>query len=49
VISRYIHREAELPSFAPPLIGDKQRMLEIAKRGDPYLRMLLIHGARSMV
>jgi transposase len=29
--------------------GDKQRMLGITKRGDPYLRMLLIHGARSVV
>jgi transposase len=29
--------------------GDKQRMLGISKRGDPYLRMLLIHGARSVV
>lgn len=24
--------------------GDKQRMLGITKRGDPYLRMLLING-----
>jgi transposase len=29
--------------------GDKQRLLGITKRGDPYLRMLLIHGARSIV
>lgn len=29
--------------------GDKQRLLGISKRGDPYLRMLLIHGARSVV
>lgn len=29
--------------------GDKQRLLGITKRGDPYLRMLLIHGARSVV
>ena len=29
--------------------GDKQRMLGITKRGDPYLRMLLIHGARSVL
>lgn len=28
---------------------DKQRLLGISKRGDPYLRMLLIHGARSVV
>jgi transposase len=31
------------------LSGDKQRLLGITKRGDPYLRMLLIHGARSVV
>ena len=29
--------------------GDKQRLLGITKRGDPYLRRLLIHGARSVV
>jgi len=29
--------------------GDKQRLGGISKRGDPYLRMLLIHGARSVV
>jgi transposase len=29
--------------------GDKQRLRGISKRGDPYLRMLLIHGARSVV
>jgi transposase len=29
--------------------GDKQRLLGISKRGDPYLRMLLIHGACSLV
>ena len=29
--------------------GDKRRLLGISKRGDPYLRMLLIHGARSVV
>src|SRR5262249_44934887 len=29
--------------------GDKQRLSGITKRGDPYLRMLLIHGARSVV
>jgi len=29
--------------------GDKQRLLGITERGDPYLRMLLIHGARSVV
>ena len=29
--------------------GGKQRLLGITKRGDPYLRMLLVHGARSVV
>jgi transposase len=29
--------------------GGKQHLLGISKRGDPYLRMLLIHGARSVV
>jgi transposase len=29
--------------------GDKLRLGGISKRGDPYLRMLLIHGARSTV
>jgi transposase len=29
--------------------GEKQRLLGITKRGDPYLRTLLIHGARSVV
>ncbi len=30
-------------------IGEKQRLMGITKCGDPYLRMLLIHGARSVV
>jgi transposase len=29
--------------------GEKQRLMGITKRGDPYLRTLLIHGARSVV
>lgn len=29
--------------------GEKQRLMGIMKRGDPYLRTLLIHGARSAV
>ena len=29
--------------------GDKQRLLGISKRGDRYLRALLVHGARSVV
>ena len=29
--------------------GDKQRLAGISKRGDPYLRTLLIHGARAVV
>lgn len=29
--------------------GEKQRLLGITKRGDPYLRTLLIHGAGSIV
>ena len=29
--------------------GDKQRLMGITKRGDPYLRTLLIHGARSII
>jgi transposase len=29
--------------------GDKQRLLGISKRGDAYLRTLLIHGARAVV
>lgn len=29
--------------------GGKQRLLGISKRGDAYLRQLLIHGARSVV
>lgn len=29
--------------------GEKQRLLGITKRGDPYLRTLLIHGARSVI
>jgi len=29
--------------------GDKHRLLGISKRGDVYLRTLLIHGARSVV
>jgi transposase len=29
--------------------GGKDRMLGISKRGDPYLRKLLVHGARSVV
>jgi transposase len=29
--------------------GEKQRLFGITKRGDPYLRTLLIHGARSVV
>lgn len=29
--------------------GDKHRLFGISKRGDAYLRMLLIHGARAVV
>jgi len=29
--------------------GGKERLLGISKRGDAYLRTLLIHGARSMI
>jgi transposase len=29
--------------------GGKSRLLGISKRGDPYLRTLLIHGARSVI
>jgi transposase len=29
--------------------GGKTRLLGISKRGDPYLRMLLIHGARAVI
>lgn len=29
--------------------GGKEQLLGISKRGDPYLRSLLIHGARSVV
>ena len=29
--------------------GGKDRLLGISKRGDAYLRTLLIHGARSVV
>jgi transposase len=29
--------------------GGKDRLLGISKRGDPYLRSILIHGARSAV
>lgn len=29
--------------------GDKQILLGISKRGDRYLRILLIHGARSVL
>ena len=29
--------------------GGKARLLGISKRGDPYLRSILIHGARSTV
>jgi transposase len=29
--------------------GGKSKLLGISKRGDPYLRTLLIHGARSVV
>jgi transposase len=29
--------------------GGKERLLGISKRGDPYLRGLLIHGARAVI
>jgi Transposase IS116/IS110/IS902 family len=29
--------------------GSKERLLGISKRGDVYLRVLLIHGARSVI
>ena len=29
--------------------GNKERLLGISKRGDKYLRKLLVHGARSVV
>jgi transposase len=32
-----------------PSTGGKQRLLGISKRGDTYLRTLLIHGARSVI
>lgn len=33
----------------PHSSGGKTRLFGISKRGDPYLRTLLIHGARSVV
>ena len=40
-----------LGSGCPPtaLQGGKERLLGISKRGDRYLRTLLIHGARATV
>jgi hypothetical protein len=35
--------------FWLPLSGGKERLLGISKRGDRYLRTLLIHGARATV
>ena len=32
---------------AQPTTGGKPKLLGIGKRGDHYLRMLLIHGART--
>jgi transposase len=29
--------------------GNQQRLLGISKRGDAYMRTLLIHGARAVV
>ena len=29
--------------------GGKEKLLGISKRGDPYVRSLLVHGARSMI
>ena len=29
--------------------GGKDRLLGISKRGDPYLRKLLVHGARAVI
>ena len=29
--------------------GNKDRLLGISKRGDPYLRSLLVHGARATI
>ena len=29
--------------------GEKQRLLSISKRGDKYIRSLLVHGARSVL
>ncbi len=29
--------------------GGKERLLGISKRGDPYLRSLLVHGGRAML
>jgi len=29
--------------------GSRQRLLEISKRGDRYLRTWLIHGARAVI
>ena len=31
------------------IIGDQRLLMGISKRGDRYLRTLLIHGARSVV
>ncbi|MGK0170565.1 MAG: transposase, partial [Gammaproteobacteria bacterium] len=29
--------------------GGRERLLGISKRGDPYLRKLLVHGARAVL
>jgi transposase len=29
--------------------GGKEKLLGISKRGDPYVRSLLVHGARSVI
>jgi transposase len=34
---------------AASLLWRKERLPEISKRGDAYLRTLLIHGARSVL
>ena len=44
---RYLHVGVLVPKQHSS--GGKQNLLSISKRGDTYLRTLLIHGARSVI
>ncbi len=51
-VTRIYHRPSRTPKGITPRLsgtGGKVHPGAISKRGDPYMRTLLIHGARSVI